>query len=54
MSVHKHFRDAAHWIAKAPPFPSAGEVTPVVAGVVLRFPIERARQGRRAWQGDAR
>ena len=44
MRTHKHFRDALAWIAKAPPIVRAGSHT-LADAVVLRFPVERVRQG---------
>lgn len=45
MEPKLHFRDAAAWMAKAPPFPHQLERP---AANVLRFPVERTRQDRRA------
>lgn len=50
MKAEQHFREAAYWIAKAPPFPIAAP--PVGHAVVIRFPVERARRTRPAIERD--
>lgn len=45
MKAEQHFREAAYWIAKAPPFPVARDAQPVGQAVLIRFPLERVRQG---------
>lgn len=51
MKAEQHFREAAYWIAKAPPFPDECDAQPVEQAVVIRFPVERVRQGRKTTEG---
>jgi hypothetical protein len=48
-----HFRDASAWMAKAPPMLKRQQDSSACGGVVLRFPIERIRQGRKGLAGGA-
>jgi hypothetical protein len=50
MKPQIHFRDALEWMAKAPPLAEL-ESSSSCGGVVLRFPIERVRQGRKGLAG---
>lgn len=43
MRPHQHMRDAAAWIAKAPPFTAAAPISRP-HGNVIRFPTERRHQ----------
>lgn len=52
MKAEQHFREAAYWIAKAPPFPVVCDAQPVEQAVVVRFPVERVWQGRKATEGE--
>ena len=54
MKAHMHFQDAAYWIAKAPPFPFIGDMEATKDSVVIRFPLERVRQGRKGLAGGVR
>jgi len=51
MKAEQHFREAAYWIAKAPPFAAACAAQPARQAVVIRFPVERVRRGRGATKG---
>lgn len=51
MKPQTHFRDALVWMAKAPPMLSNVDNS-ACGGVVLRFPIERIRQGRKGLAGE--
>jgi hypothetical protein len=46
MKAQIHFRDALEWIAKAPPLLEL-ESSSLSSGVVLPFPLERVRHGRK-------